>query len=131
METRFDDWPVVTFAADGADPNAVREAILTLLRDALARREPFAAALDVRADAPATGADPKERTPGGKRDPRAAEHARAVRDLRTALAAHCRGLAFVGGRALDAEAMSRFWGCPVAHFPHQDQAETWARQRLT
>ncbi|MEU6477510.1 hypothetical protein ABZ858_11570 [Streptomyces sp. NPDC047017] len=132
VEIRFDHWPVVTLAVGGGEsPAVVRDAVLDALRSALARERPFAAVLDMTAatEAEETGSGPGGRDSGG-RDPRTAEHARAVKELRAALAVRCRGLAFVGGRALAPEAAARFWGCPVARWERHEDAMSWARESL-
>lgn len=122
MKTRFDDWPVVTLVAEGETPGAVRDAVLDLLLSALQRGQPFAAVLELTATA-----DAKETG----RDPRSAEHAKAVKEIRPALASRCRGLAFVGrGRATAPEAGPRFWGCPVVQSTDIGEAVSWARESL-
>ncbi|MER6528572.1 hypothetical protein [Streptomyces sp. NPDC001508] len=127
METRFGDWPVVTLIADGESSGAVRDAILDMLRAALERGRPFAAALDLTATAD-TEEDIADRA---DRDPRLGEHAKAVKEMRAALASQCRGLAFVGGeRAPAADAASRFWGCPVIQLERFEDAVSWARESL-
>ncbi|WP_018549549.1 hypothetical protein [Streptomyces sp. LaPpAH-108] len=122
MKTRFDDWPVVTLVAEGEPPGAVRDAVLGLLHSALERGQPFAAVLDLTATEAAKEAD---------HAPRTAEHAKAVKEIRPALANRCRGLAFVGGeRAPAPEAGLRFWGCPVVQSTDFEEAASWARESL-
>jgi hypothetical protein len=122
MRIRFDDWPVVTLVAEGETSGTVREAVLRLLRSALERGQPFSAVLDLTATA---GTDE------AGRGPRAAEHAKAVKEIRPALASRCRGLAFVGGgRAPSPDAATRFWGCPVVQWMDFGESVSWARDSL-
>lgn len=127
METRFEGWPVVTLTASGEPASEVREAIIAMLRTALERGQPFAAVVDVTAPA-ATGSRPDGHP---RSDPHVSDQARAVKDMRTALASRCQGLAFVVPAIATAGPGSRFWGCPVTSVRHFPAALSWARTRLT
>lgn len=117
-EVRWDDWPLVTLTAGAGSAADFRESILGMLGDALERGTPFAAVVDMSRGVPGAETDP----PG-----RAAEHARAVKEMRPALAERCRGLAFVapGSRA----ASDRFWGCPATTVGGTAEAYAWVRER--
>lgn len=54
------------------------------------------------------------------------EQARAVKDMRTALASRCQGLAFVVPATADTGPGSRFSGCPVTSAKHFPAALSWA-----
>ncbi|MFG2140795.1 hypothetical protein [Streptomyces sp. NPDC048650] len=127
VETHWDRWPMVVVTAHGETAHTVREAIIKMLRTALARGQNFSAVVDMSQLAPR---DP------ARRDGLVAEQARAVRELRADLARDCRGLAFVVPSAGPADtgpgdAGDRFWGCPVTTVGEAEAATHWAYERLT
>lgn len=118
-------WPLPVLDVGRVDASAARDAILGLLDRALARDEPFAAVVDMSAitlDAP------------GGRDAKVAGQAKAVKELRARLAAHCKGLAFVVPAvppgAETRSANDRFWGCPTATVEQRPEALEWAQEQL-
>lgn len=126
METRWDGWPLVTLTTAGESPDEARAAVVAMLHTALDRGEEFAALLDLRAI---------DTVQPGARPTLAAEHARAVKQMRPALADWCLGLAFV--MAAPAHRASprrgpgeRFWGCEVTTACRRATALAWVERRL-
>ncbi|AJC62138.1 hypothetical protein [Streptomyces sp. 769] len=126
IETQWNDWPLVAVHARDESPHDTREAIIAMLRVAVQSEQAFSAVVDMsqlRPEEPARG------------DVRVAEQARAVKELRPALARNCRGLAFVVPPAVPGgtearNASERFWGCPVATVHDAEVATDWVRERL-
>ncbi|WP_203645240.1 hypothetical protein [Streptomyces sp. SID14478] len=63
-------------------------------------------------------------------DPPASGRIRALKALRPALTAHCRGLAFVARTEEALHSGQALWGCPTTATQHADEARAWARARV-
>ncbi|MEV3857430.1 hypothetical protein AB0J38_24255 [Streptomyces sp. NPDC050095] len=95
-----------------------QDLILRELRELTDRAAPFAAVLLMPA--------PAERPTGVA----ATDRVRTLKELRPALTAHCRGLAFVARRPEAIHSGETLWGCPTTATQDAAAARAWARDRM-